>query len=164
MSISAQANAQLTKFMHRIAQSAEEAAADDRLAPRYTKPGTLDLTASRLFIEKVELHVELCAIVRAHAHTPLQWNTDRRIMPHAAVQMLLTSFRSIHACWRMSTPITPDQFREYQSHVVKFAQVWQVFHWKSTVWVHWTVAHSGTGLPFKNDPPARNPPPSSPDR
>ena len=46
-------------FVQKVAWDAERIPESERLAPRPSKPGALDLTSARLFIEKVELHAEL---------------------------------------------------------------------------------------------------------
>ena len=44
--------------------------------------------------------------------------------------------------WRVKTLFTDVQVQEYVADIDTFAQCWQAFGWKPTVWVHWVVAHS----------------------
>lgn len=141
-SISPQCASEVRLFVQRIAWDAKGIPVSERLAPRPTKPGTLDLTAGRIFATSQALHAELVAAVQARVSTPLQWEGNRVVHFHTVLHVLLTSLRHMHGVWTLRGKVTTPQLEQYCSHASKFGQAWRALSWKGTVWVHWVVVHS----------------------
>lgn len=92
-----------------IQQLTEEARAvpgQDRLAPRPTKTGTLDLTASTLFVTAVDLHARIAHYARTLDH--FVSFRSAKINFGAALEMLLRTLHALHALWRQKSNLTPD--------------------------------------------------------
>ena len=140
--ISPQCVADLKLFVQRIAWDAKGIPVSERLAPRLTKPGTLDLTAGRLFATTPALHAQLVEAVRANTQECIEWVPGRKLYVYRALHVLLASFHSLHATWVVREPVTNQQLTEYSRHVENFAHAWRALSWKGTVWVHWVVVHS----------------------
>ena len=62
------------------------------------------------------------------------------------IEVLLRNMSSLYALWRQKTPLTNCQVQEAKTHCLKIGEAWLQLGWKSTPWVHWTVAHCGTLL------------------
>ena len=54
--------------------------------------------------------------------------------------------RTLYALWRQKTPLTNGQVQEAKSHCRKIGEAWLRLGWKSTPWVHWTVAQCAAAL------------------
>lgn len=80
------------------------------LAPRHTKPGTLDLTASTLFVRAVEKHALICKFAQQL----------KKVVPFRHGQANLSSvlemfFRTLHALhllWSQKTQLTPNDLTQ----------------------------------------------------
>ena len=62
------------------------------------------------------------------------------------IEVLLRNVRSLYALWRQKTPLTSGQVQETKTHRRKIGEAWLRLGWKSTPWVHWTVARCGAVL------------------
>ena len=140
--VSPQCVSEVRLFVQRIAWDAKGVPVSERLAPRPTKPGTLDLTAGRIFATSHVLQAELISAVRSRVHTSVNWEPGKPAHVHTVLQVLLTSFRAMHAVWVLRERVSNQQLADYSRHVGKFAQAWRALSWKGTVWVHWVIAHS----------------------
>lgn len=76
------------------------------LAPRRTSAGTLDLTASTLFIRDIDKHGKICEYARKlNKLIPYR---KTQINLGAALQMMLRALHGLYTLWRQKTPLTPD--------------------------------------------------------
>ena len=99
---------------------------DERLAARPTKPGTLDLTSARWFIEKEALHATLVDAVRTNAPDNVVALRDgKQIKLYFAVKLLLLNLNRMHAIWRCKEPYNSEQVECYHSAVETFGVVWE---------------------------------------
>ena len=125
----------------------------DQHAPRLTKEGTLDLTASTLFVRDTVLHAEIvnaCKGVHfpvsgpfgpvnfASAITILLRNIPFLILKKGMKPSLCT----LHTLWRQKEPFTPLDCANYRTAAKNFGLIWAGLGWKVSTWVHWTVCHS----------------------
>ena len=62
------------------------------------------------------------------------------------IEVLLRNMRSLYALWRQKTPLINGQVQEAKTHCRKIGEAWLRLGWKSTPWVHWTMAHCGAVL------------------
>ena len=62
------------------------------------------------------------------------------------IEVLLRNMLSLYALWRQKTPLTNGQVQEAKTHCRKIGEAWLKAGWKSTPWVHWTVARCGAVL------------------
>jgi hypothetical protein len=135
-----EAKGHLLELMQSLSMEAEGLPEADRVAPRRTTPGTLDLTAANIFVKATERH----ALIAQYART------IKRIFPFeggkinlgVAMEMLLESLQGLHKFWRQNTPLTNADLDKYHALASRFGKVWQTLGWKVSTWVHWTVRHS----------------------
>ena len=74
------------------------------LAPRRTKPGTLDLTAATMFVGDVEKHALICNNARSlRKLIPFRHS---KINLGVALEMLRRTLHSLHSLWRQKTVLT----------------------------------------------------------
>lgn len=77
----------------------------DRVAPRRTDPGTLDLTASTIFVGAVERHALIVKFARGLNQTiPFD---NAQINLGVAMEMFLKTLHALHRFWRQKSPLTP---------------------------------------------------------
>ena len=119
---------------------------EQRVAPRPVKAGTLDLTASRQFIDDAHWHSHQEGIVKKHSW----WQVDLWFQWGWASPPCNNDFRN-------PSPVIEDRpqflafesgthtrcLAKYDSSIDQFAKCWHAFKWKPSVWVHRMVAHSG---------------------
>jgi hypothetical protein len=112
----------------------------ERIAPRKTKLGTLDLTASTLFINNIAMHARVGQCARAiNRIFPFRHG---RINMGAAVEFLFRTMHSIYKFWRQLTPFTPEDIEKYRALTFNLGDMWRTLGWRVSTWVHWTVRHS----------------------
>lgn len=80
------------------------------LAPRPTKPGTLDLTASTLFVRSVEQHARICNYARQL--NKLVSFRHAQINLGAALEMFLRALHGVHSLWSQKTLLTPTDLNQ----------------------------------------------------
>lgn len=105
-----EARPRIAQFIASMTQEAQGIPSVQHLAPRRTKPGTLDLTASTLFVGAVEKHALICAYARElqklipfrHAHINLG----------TALEMFLTALFGLHRLWRQTTCFSPSDLTQ----------------------------------------------------
>lgn len=133
---------ELHAFGRTLALDAQEVAQDDRLPPRLTKPGELDLTVARFFVQDTRYHRQLQGIIEKHVQATFEWVPGRRLRAHFVVGLLLQAFHTLHRLWRMKTPLGDADIALYATQVDNFRRAWALLQWKVTPWVHWILAHS----------------------
>ena len=85
----------------------------ERLAPRPTRPGTLDLTAANLIVNDLEMHSRIVSCAQQITRqVPLGHSF---LTFKCALQALLQCLHAIHAIWRCKTVLTPSQCELYRS-------------------------------------------------
>ena len=97
------------ELIQSLTQEAQGIPAAQRLAPRPTKPGTLDLTSSAIFVTAVERH----ALIANHARkinrmVPYE-NTNHNL--GAAIGLFLHALHSLHKFGRRKTELTVSERR-----------------------------------------------------
>ena len=112
----------------------------ERLAPRHTKAGSLDLSASVLFILDLDSHSRIGKALRA-TNTTVALGTGR-VNAGAAVEYLFRVLHALFSLWRQPTHLTPHQKKAYHNLATKFGELWVATGWKVSTWVHWVVHHS----------------------
>ena len=104
---------------------------------------TMDMTGARWFISKPELHAQLTDIVRRHVPNLLVMLKGQEFLFSAAVRVLMMAFSKVYNIWRSQVMYTDAMVHEYRGAIDQFGSAWCALGWKPTVWVHWTVRHSG---------------------
>ena len=56
---------------------------------------------------------------------------------------MLLALTHLHTWWRKKVYLRDIEVEEAERRVKKLGQCWKLMGWKATVWVHWTVCHSG---------------------
>ena len=114
----------------------------DRLFQRSTKAGQFDVSTSMLFFTDPRNHVRMVhGLVNRFPNTVFG-----DVLLWTLIEVLLRNMRSLYALWRQKTPLTNGQVQEAKTHCRKIGEAWLRLGWKSTPWVHWTVAHCGAVL------------------
>ena len=136
-------HAGVRQFVQEVQWTVQGLPQTQRLAPRPTALGTLDLTASRLFLESVGLQDRLVALVQASfGDTQVIFHGGRGVMLHAVVRTLLRGLGTLHAYWRQEGNLSDSQLQEYETALTRCRHCWEALQWRPTVWVHWVMAHS----------------------
>ena len=115
-----EARGPIGQMIQALSWEAQGIPAVQHLAPRHTKPGTLDLTAATLFVQAVEKHALICG----HA-TQMKKTVPFRsghINLAVALEMFFRTLHALHSLWRQKNPLTPADL----SHTG--------LHW--SIWVH----------------------------
>jgi hypothetical protein len=114
----------------------------DRLFQKTTKAGQFDISTSMLFLTDPKYHVRIVHGLRNHFPNTMFGG----VLLWTLIAVLLRNMRSLYALWRQKTPLTNGQVQEAKTHCRKIGEAWLRLGWKSTPWVHWTVAHCGAVL------------------
>ena len=93
--------APLKHIIHHLTAEAQGLPVTHRLAPRHTKVGSLDLTASTLFVQNAELHARIGDIFRQTNLTVPFRQTFVNL--GAAIQLLFRTLHGLHSFWRQKT-------------------------------------------------------------
>ena len=131
-------------MVQRLADDVQRLPRADRVVRQPAALGTIDLSGGAMFARSQQ-HQDALVTLAAH-HYP----QDTVVLPggqpayaHAVLRTLLRAFTNIHNFWRQTDLLNSRQLQEYDTAIVQFGRCWQGLGWKATVWVHWTVAHSG---------------------
>ena len=111
-----------------------------RLAPRHTKPGTLDQSASTLFVENIEVQAKICASLRELKQVANLPTGNMNVA--SAIQLLFRTLHGLHSLWRTKTLLTSEECKSYLFLATRFGFLWHAAGWKVSTWVHWVVRHS----------------------
>lgn len=104
-----EAKGPISQLIEALSQQAQGIPVVQHLAPRRTKAGTLDLTASTLFVRDVEKHARICEYARnLNKLIPFRHG---QINLGVALQMLLKALHGLHALWRQKTNLTSDDLK-----------------------------------------------------
>lgn len=112
----------------------------ERLAPRHTKTGTLDLTAATLFVTNIELHGRIGQCAKELTRKLIYGHGQLNMA--SAVQMLCKNLHQLHSFWRQKTDLSPFDLTSYHNVTIQFGKLWHSLGWKVSTWVHWVVRHS----------------------
>ena len=130
----------IKEIINKLTLEAQGIPIPERLAPRHTKVGSLDLTASTLFVQNVEVHGRIGACLRLLRQTIPFGNG--RLNLGAAIELLFRTLHGLHTFWRQKTPLTPSDRKSYLLLTTRFGELWFATGWKVSTWVHWVVRHS----------------------
>ena len=97
--------------IHTVALRSQHLPLPERLAPRPSKPGTLDLTASNLIVNDLAMHARIGTCARQIKRVVDVGRGQLKF--GAAVEALMQLLHSIHAIWRTKTRLTADQCAAY---------------------------------------------------
>lgn len=111
-----------------------------RFAPRHTKAGTLDLTASMLFVQDVEWHGRVASCANDLPRR-VKFGTGELNLK-SAMTFLLKLLHQLSAFWRQKDPFRPSDLLTYRKVTEQFGALWKALGWKVSTWVHWVVRHS----------------------
>ena len=114
----------------------------DRLFQKTTKAGQFDISTSMLFLTDPKYHVRIVHGLRNRFPNTMFGG----VLLWTLIEVLLRNMRSLYALWRQKTPLTNGQVQEAKTNCRKIGEAWLRMGWKSTPWVHWTVAHCGAVL------------------
>ena len=130
----------LKEIIHHVSLEAQGLPMPERIAPRKTKLGTLDLTASTLFINNLPMHARVGQCAREiNRILPFRHG---RINVGVAVEFLFRTLHSIYQFWKQVTPFSQEDRDKYRLLTFNFGDMWRALGWRVSTWVHWTVRHS----------------------
>lgn len=87
----------------------------ERLAPRHTKMGNLDLDASTLFVQNIALHGRIGDIFR-QMNKKVAFG-DSFINIGAAIQALLQTLHGLHSLWRQKSLLCKAPWKSFNIHL-----------------------------------------------
>lgn len=108
----------------------------ERLAPRPTKLGTLDLTAANLLVTDIAMHGRVVEAAKTINKVIKIGFSGLKFS--AAIGALFQAIHGMHTFWRQKTSLTPTDRQKYRSIVERFGIVWRALRWRVSTWVHWT--------------------------
>ena len=62
------------------------------------------------------------------------------------IEVLPRNMHSLYALWRQKAPLTNGHVQEAKTYCREIGDTWLEMGWKSTPWVHWTLALCGAVL------------------
>ena len=93
----------LKEIVAQLTQEAARIPIGERLAPRHTKMGNLDLDASTLFVQNTELHVRIANLFR-QLNKSIPFGNGL-INVGAAIQDMFQTLHGLHSLWRQKSPL-----------------------------------------------------------
>ena len=111
----------------------------ERLAPRRTPEGAVDISTAKLFWKSPDLQQEIVQILREDFG---EMRADG-VAAWALVKVVLESFSTMYTLWRKKYPLTDNEVKVCQECCAKMGRCWSRLGWRPSPWVHWVVAHSG---------------------
>ena len=101
-----EAKPQIVHLMETLTREAQGVPAVQHLAPRRTKPGSLDLTASTMFVNDIEKHAHICE----HARKLAKHVTFRKTSLSLAtvLEMFFKALHTAHSLWSQKTMLTQN--------------------------------------------------------
>ena len=100
-----EARGPIGQMIQALSWEAQGIPAVQHLAPRHTKPGTLDLTAATLMVQAVDKHALICGYATQMKKTvPFR---KGHINLAVALEMFFRTLHALHSLWRQKTPLTP---------------------------------------------------------
>ena len=117
--------------IHSVSWDAASLPEEERLASRPTKPGTLDLTAGKLFIQREEGHQKLVSLAQKYAPdvTVAYGNESAQLFAHVVLRILLQALRSLHTLWRVKSLLTDQEVTQYRINLGRFRDAWVALQW-----------------------------------
>ena len=109
---------------------------------RTTKAGQFDISTSMLFLTDPKYHVRIVHGLKNYFPNTMFGG----VLLWTLIEVMLRNMRSLYALWRQKTPLTNGRVQEAKTHCRKIGEAWLPLGWKSTPWVHWTMAHCGAVL------------------
>ena len=114
----------------------------DTFFQKTTKAGQFEISTSMLILTDPKYHVRIVpGLANKFPNTMFGG-----VLLWTLIEVLLRNMRSLCALWRRKIPLTNGEVQEAKTHRRKFGEAWLRLGWKSTPWVHWTVAHCGAVL------------------
>lgn len=110
----------------------------ERLAPRPTKPGTLDLTAANLLVGDFEMHARVVNCVKTIDRVIKIGNSGLYLS--SAIEALFRFIHGLHSFWRQKSLLSPSDRQKYRVLAERFGMVWRGLQWAVSTWVHWNQA------------------------
>jgi hypothetical protein len=111
----------------------------ERLAPRKTPDGAVDISTARLFWEWGGLQEKIVAVLHQHYGSFRASGAPA----YALIRLVLASFSALHALWRKKERLTDEDVHACKENARKFGLFWGKLGWAPTPWVHWVASHSG---------------------
>lgn len=106
------------EVVHSLTLEAQGVPSEDQLAPRPTKPGTLDLTASTLFVGAFERHAAISNYARSL--NKLFPFGNGNINLGAILHLFFRTLHGLHNLWRQKTNLTVQDRSKHGLNVKKF--------------------------------------------
>ena len=124
-----------------LMQASQNIPQADRVALRPTKKDAFDLTSARVFLDDTQYQHRVVDLLK-------EYYPDRRapngaIKVYTVVHTILLAQTNPHTLWRKKAYLSDVEVEEAERWARKLGECWKLMGWKTTVWVHWTVCHSG---------------------
>ena len=113
----------------------------DRVALCPTKKDAFDLTSAQVFLDDTQYQQRVVDLLKEYY--PNCKAPNGAIKVYTVVPTMLLALTHLHTVWRKKDYHSDVDVEEAERWAKKLGQCWKLMGWKATVWVHWTVCHSG---------------------
>ena len=111
------------------------------MALRPTKKDAFDLTSARVFLDDTQYQQRVVDLFKEYYPKCKAPNGAKKV--YTVVHTMLLALTHLHTLWRKKVYLSDVEVEEAERWAKKLGQCWKLMGWKATVWVHWTVCHSG---------------------
>ena len=113
----------------------------DRVALRAANKDVFDLTSARVFLDDTQYQRRVVDLLKEYY--PNRKAPNAAIKVYTVVHTMLLALTHLHTLWRKNVCPSDVEVEEAERWAKKLGHCWKLMGWKTTVWVHWTVCHSG---------------------
>ena len=124
-----------------LMQASQNIPQADRVGLRPTKKDAFDLTSARVFLDDTQYQHRVVDLLKEYH--PNTRAPNGAIKVYTAVHTIWRTLTHLHTLWRKKAYLSVIEVEEANRWAKKLGDRWKLMGWKATVWVHWTVCHSG---------------------
>ena len=106
-----------------------------------TKKHTFDLTSARVFLDETQYEQRVVDLLKEYY--PNGKAPNAAIKVYSVVHTMLPTLTHLHTLWLKNVYFSDVVAEEAKRWAKKLGECWKLIGWKVTVWVHWTMFHSG---------------------
>ena len=124
-----------------LMQASQSIPQADRVALRPTKKDAFDLTSARVFLDDTQYQHRVVHLLKEYY--PDRRTPNGAIKVYTVVHTILLALINLHTLWTKKAYLSDVDVEEAERWAKKLGEGWKLMGWKATVWMHWTVCHSG---------------------
>ena len=124
-----------------LMQASQNIPEADRVALRPTKKDAFDVISARVFLDDTQYQHRVVDLLKEYY--PNRRALNGAIKVCTEVHTIFLALTHLHTLWRKKAYLSDVEVEEAKRWAKKLGDCWKLMGWKATVWVHWTVCHSG---------------------